>query len=94
MQAMPSYPVICSWAECETPAQFKIAAAWSDGTTRELKTYSLSCAACLSAQFLAAELKQRSCRLTPGETLEASGIYGLTSGAGDRGLVRRRDLEG
>ena len=91
---MPSYPVTCSRAECAAPAQFKIAAAWSDGTTRELKTYSLSCAACLHDQFLAAGRKQRICRLTPGETLEASGIYELTPGAGDRGLVRRRDLEG
>jgi hypothetical protein len=82
--AMPSYPVTC---DCGAPALFKIAAAWSDGTTRELKTYFLSCAGCRRVQFLAAGRKQRLCRLAPGETLDVPRIYELANGSEDREFV-------
>jgi len=91
MQAMPNYPVAC---RCGVPAQFKIAAEWNDGATRELKTYFLSCADCLRDEFRAAGIKQRLCRRTPGETLDPPNIYELAHGSTDRELVRRRDLEG
>ena len=44
---MPPYPVLCSCPCCGQPAVYKIAARWSDGVTQELKTYALSCEACL-----------------------------------------------
>ena len=94
MGAMPTYPVMCAGAACPAPALFKIAAQWSDGTTRELKTYALSCPACLKALFDRAGSQRRACRLAPGETLDAPGIYELARGAADHRLHRRVDLEG
>jgi hypothetical protein len=91
---MPPYPVLCYAAGCGRPARFKIAAAWSDGTTRELKTYYLACPGCLSVLYARACEKQRRCRLVPGETLAAPGVYELCRGARDQELVRREDLEG
>ena len=93
MRAMQNYSVRCSRPECGAPALYKVAAAWSDGTTRELKTYYHSCAGCLRDHFRAAGVKQRLCRLTAGETLDSPGVYELASGAADHALARRRDLE-
>jgi hypothetical protein len=88
---MPPYPVICY--DCGQRAVFKIAARWSDGITHELKTYGLSCAACLAQQFRSSCAKQKECRLTRGETLETPEIYELAHGQRDRQLTRREDLE-
>ncbi len=33
----------CSAPACDRPAVYKIAAEWSDGTSRELKNYGLAC---------------------------------------------------
>lgn len=90
---MPPYPVRCYAPGCGRPAQFKIAARWSDGVTRELKTYFLACPGCLPDLFAQATVKQRACRLAAGETLEPPGVYELTRGARDQQLVRRADLE-
>jgi hypothetical protein len=90
---MPSYPVRCYTRGCEKLAVYKIAARWSDGLTQELKTYALTCAACLAESFRRSCIKQAACRLAPGETLEAPGIYELAHGRRDPELVRRRDLE-
>lgn len=90
---MSPYPVVCYAAACDAPAAYKIAAKWSDGTTDELKTYGLVCAACLAAQFAAACAKRTACRLAVGETLDAPGVYELSRGGRDRALIRRPDLE-
>jgi hypothetical protein len=90
---MSPYPVLCYSAGCGAPAAYKVAARWSDGTTAELKTYGLSCAACLAKQFARAVAARAECRLAPGETLDAPGVYELTRGARDRTLTRRPDLE-
>jgi hypothetical protein len=90
---MPAYPVLCYRPGCGRPARFKIAARWSDGVTEELKTYALSCEACLAAQFAASKAKQAACRLAPGETLDVPGIYELARGSRDTGLVRRHNIE-
>ena len=90
---MPSYPVLCSQPGCGQPALFKIAARWSDGVTHELKTYALSCEACLADWFRASRAKQAACRLASGETLEPPGVYDLARGRRDRLLTRRADLE-
>ena len=89
---MSPYPVLCYSAGCSAPAVYKVAARWSDGTTAELKTYSLACAACLAKLFASAVAKRAACRLAPGESLDSPGVYELTRG-GDRNLVRRPDLE-
>lgn len=93
MRAMPPYPVNCCGANCQSPASFKIAAQWTDGITRELKTYFLSCQECLNTLLIQAGEKQRVCRLAPAEKLEPPGIYDLSRGAPDRNLVRRSELE-
>jgi len=90
MPEMPPYPVQC---DCQSPAEFKIASEWSDGPTRELKTYFLSCAGCLRSHLERACEKQRTCRVTPGETLERPGVYELVLGGSHREIIRRTDLE-
>lgn len=91
---MPPYPVRCHVPACDAEAHFKIAARWSDGTTDELKTYSLACPACLPGLLASARAKQRACRLAPGEALDPPAVYELVRGTRDRQLVRRPDLEG
>ncbi len=88
-----SYPILCHRPGCGEPAAFKIAARWSDGITSELKTYSLSCPACLLDLLRQARAKQLACRLAPGEILEPPGVYELRRGTRDRKLARRPDLE-
>jgi hypothetical protein len=90
---MPPYPVLCYAPGCGRPAHFKIAARWSDGVTRELKTYYLACPGCLARLFAEARRKQPLCRLAVGESLEPPAVYELRSGARDQDLVRREDLE-
>jgi hypothetical protein len=90
---MPPYPILCYGKECRQPAVYKIAAQWSDGITRELKTYALSCSDCLSAFFHKSRQKQQACRLAPGETLEPPGIFQMVRGQRDRVLERLPDLE-
>ena len=89
MTVMPSYPVTCGGPGCRAPALFKVAAEWNDGTTREFKTYSLSCAACIDDHLVAAKIKHRLCRRTPGETLAAPTVYELAPERADRRLDRR-----
>lgn len=90
---MSPYPVVCYAAGCGAPAVYKVAARWTDGTTNELKTYALTCAACLADQFALAVNKRAACRLTAGETLDAPGVYDLARGSRDRVLTRRPDIE-
>src|SRR5262245_45543097 len=77
---MPPYPLLGYHNGCVRPAVYKIAARWSDGITQELKTYALSCAACLPEWFRLSREKQKACRLAPNETLEPPGIYSLERG--------------
>jgi hypothetical protein len=90
---MLPYAVVCTERGCERPARYKIAARWSDGVTQELKTYALSCEACLAGQLARSKAKQAACRLAPGETLEAPGIYALARGQRDQQLERQAGLE-
>jgi hypothetical protein len=90
---MPPYLVLCYTPDCGEPARFKIAARWSDGVTRELKTYSLSCPKCLGDLFADARRKQAACWLAPGESMETVNVFELARGNRDRDLVRREDLE-
>ena len=83
---MKSYPVRCYAPGCGSLAAFKIAAQWSDGVTRELKTYYLTCPACLAKLFSQAVEKHAKCRLASGETLEGPGIYEIARGERDRSL--------
>ena len=88
---IPHYPVLCS--ACQQPATFKIAARWSDGLTQELKTYALTCAACLAAAFRVSCARQADCCRAAGETLDPPGVYELARGERDVQLRRREELE-
>jgi hypothetical protein len=90
---MPPYPVVCRSPGCGQPARYKIAARWTDGITAELKTYALSCEACLPEWFARSRQKQASCRLTPGEELDPPGIFLLERGRRDAQLQRLEVLE-
>jgi hypothetical protein len=90
---MPPYSIRCYRRGCEELAVYKIAARWSDGITQELKTYALTCPACLAESFRLSRVKQAACRLASGETLGSPGIYELAHGQRDRQLIRREDLE-
>lgn len=87
------YPIHCCNQGCTSLAEYKIASCWTDGLTEELKTYGLTCAACLPEIFRASREKQKLCRLAQGEILETPGIYRLTHGKRDDQLHRLVDLE-
>jgi len=91
---MPPYAVLCYTAACGRPAAYKVAAAWSDGVTSELKTYGLCCSDCLPAWWARARARRGACRLAPGESLSAPGIYRVQRGSRDQHLERMSDLEG
>lgn len=74
---IPPYPVNCGVPGCGAPASVKVAARWSDGTTHELKTYYLACAACAPDLLATARAKRKKCRLTIGETLGQPAVYEL-----------------
>jgi hypothetical protein len=90
---MPPYQVLCYTIGCKKPAQYKIAARWSDGVVSELKTYGLCCEACLPIWYQRGLERQKVCRLTAGETLEPPGIFQLQHGQRDQALQRLRELE-
>ena len=90
---MPAYPIFCYTAECKNLALYKIAGRWSDGVLGELKTYGLCCQDCVKHWFEQSRRKQAQCRLAPGETLEAPGIYSLARGQRDQRLRRLEELE-
>ena len=90
---LPPYSVLCHTNNCFNEAVYKIAARWSDGVTSELKTYSLCCRNCLANEYRASKERQARCRLGPGESVEAPGIYQLHRGSRDARLQRLAELE-
>jgi hypothetical protein len=91
--SMPAYAVLCSSPGCGRPAEYKVAARWSDGVTHELKTYGLACEACLAALYLRAKERHAKCRQANGETLREPGIYRRRSEARDQELERLEQRE-
>jgi hypothetical protein len=90
---MPPYPVLCSTPGCGRPAEYKIAARWSDGVTSELKTYGLACEACLADWFRRAQARHAKCRTARGETLEPPGVYRMAPQSRDQQLERLPRIE-
>jgi hypothetical protein len=90
---MPPYAVLCYTGGCGRPAEYKIAARWSDGVTSELKTYGLACAACLAAWLDRARARRAACLLAPGERLDEPGVFRLQHGRRDQQLERLTELE-
>jgi hypothetical protein len=85
--------VRCDLPGCTSPAAYKIAAHWSDGSFSELKTYGFACSDHLGAVFREAEQRREDYRTTPGETLEEIAIYKFEHGKRDRQLQRLWGLE-
>lgn len=76
------YTPACQFAGCPRPAAYKVAAAWSDGTFQELKTYALACEEHRDA-LLAHARRRRAClRLDDGERVDDVAVYRLNDGAG------------
>ncbi len=87
------YVVRCTAEGCVDRAIYKIAAAWSDGTLEELKTYSLACESHLASLYRLSCTKNKSCRLAEGETLSTPRLYSIEPGQRDKALKRLADLE-
>jgi hypothetical protein len=81
----------CSATGCDHPAIYKIAAAWSDGTSHELKNYGLVCAAHRDAQLILARSHHQALRLSDGESVGPVELYVLRTGCRDVELTRLVD---
>src|SRR5687768_13239041 len=88
-----TYPIRCTGKGCARPAEYKIAARWTDGITEELKTYGLTCADHLAEVYRQSLNRQRSYQFAPGELLDPPGIYRCEPGRRDDQLQRLADLE-
>jgi len=72
----------CSVAGCERPATFRGAAPWSNGTSRELKNYGLTCDDHRDDQLRRAGDRRRALAPAEGETIGMVGLYRLRTLAG------------
>jgi len=81
------YRPSCSAGRCDQPAVYKIAATWSDGSSRELKSYGLTCEVHRDSYLAAARRHHEGLRLSDGETVGPVEIYLLRSGCRDAELV-------
>ena len=85
------YIPTCSTPKCGQPAVYKIAAPWSNGTSRELKNYGLACEAHRDSQLALAQLHREDLKLAEGETVGPVGLYKLEAGKRDADLARLPD---
>lgn len=88
---IPPYKVVCQ--KCGEPATLKVASEWTDGETRELKTYAIVCSRCLEKAHEDAKVRHAACQVHAGETLEKPGVWELSVGRPTASLTRRLDLE-
>ncbi len=85
------YQPTCSARGCESPASYKVAASWSDGTSWELKNYGLACEAHKASQLTRARLHREGLVLADGEVIGEVGLFALRPDARDAELVRLPD---
>lgn len=85
------YLPCCTAGDCSQPAQYKVAATWSDGTSFELKNYGLACAAHRDSQLAQARRRHEHLRLAQGETVGPVELYLLREGCRDTELTRCTD---
>jgi hypothetical protein len=85
------YQPTCSTSDCGKPAIYKVAAPWSNGTSRELKNYGLACEDHRNSQLALAQLHRKDLRLAEGETVGQVGLYRLVPGKLDAELPRLPD---
>jgi hypothetical protein len=82
------YRAGCSVVGCTAPAAYKVAASWSDGTSRELKNYGLACEVHRDFQLARARAHHGALRLSEGETVGPVEAYVLRPNCRDAELAR------
>jgi len=81
------YRPSCSAVHCDQPAVYKLAAAWSGGSSRELKNYGLTCLVHRDSELAAARRRHDCLRLSDDETVGPVEVYVLRSGCRDTELM-------
>lgn len=82
------YSPTCSAPGCSRPASYKVAAAWSDGTSWELKNYGLACEEHRASQLARARLHRGGLALADGEVIGQVGLFELRPHTRDAELPR------
>jgi hypothetical protein len=77
----------CSAPRCREPALYKIAATWSDGSSRELKNYGLACEQHRDQELALARRHHQRLRLAEDESVGSVELYLLRPGCRDAALV-------
>ena len=85
------YQPKCSTPGCDRPALFKVAAPWSDGTSRELKNYGTACEEHRNELLARARANRGTLKLAEGENVGPVGVYQLAHGRRDAELKRLPD---
>lgn len=80
------YRPMCQARGCSQPAQLKVAAPWSDGSSRELKNYGTFCSRHADAHLMLARRKQKEIHLAEGESVGDVRLYELVDGRRDAQL--------
>ena len=80
------YAPMCSEIGCNQPAVYKVAAVWSDGTSRELKNYGLACSAHAESQSARAKRHRDRLRLQDWETVGDVRLYRFDPDRRDKDL--------
>lgn len=83
---MIHYTIFCQHNDCKEKAVYKIAALWSDGQVKELKTYDLVCENCVAEAYQSSIERQKNIRRAPGEIAEKPQVYLLATGSRDKQL--------
>jgi hypothetical protein len=84
----------CSHPGCNQPALFKVGAVWSDGTSRELKNYGLTCETHRQSQLERARQNRDGLRLADGETVGSVALFVLEPGRKDTEVAQVTGLGG
>jgi len=84
----------CSAARCREPALYKIAAVWSDGSSRELKNYGLACAAHCDQELAHARRRHQGLARADDEFVGPIELYLLRPGCRDAELTPMREPSG
>jgi hypothetical protein len=85
-QIVMHYRPICQVRGCGQPASLKVAAPWSDGSSRELKNYGTFCQRHAEAHLDLARRKQKHLHLAEGESVGEVHLYRLVDGLRDAQL--------
>jgi len=82
------YQPLCSALGCDQKAIYKVAAPWSNGLSRELKNYGLTCEAHRESQLLIARHHRDLLKVDEEETVGPVELYQLVPGRRDVELSR------